>query len=738
MRPLLQSVGDYTDVDGSVYEAVFAEAGGFFTLPPVSRDFTDVSFFEPVPGDKTQDPWEFDVWFFPVATTDLGVRQGLQVLRGRFRPQDSRGSMTLVVADADDSNKEWQVPVVVIEQPETVGSGLRIKFQADKPYLTAVDPESVTFTITVNGDTDVVNNPGTLPAYPVLTASPTAVKGGGFVTRKYAQLLNGTDILFPGAFGFDLSEITPGTASFDTAVLISDTTKSNQINVGGGINASATSIPVDTPVGGGLNTGGGVCYVGTEQIRYTNISAGTMSVASGGRGWGGTTAASHADNAVITQSYILANGEDIRVFFNGTEIDRWLTNLNTSATKLWVVVPGLQPRVELPLRVALAAGGTTEISLTVGKKDKAKFDRFANSGEVMIGTDRFSYSGKDAAAFKLLNVQQGIKDTTAAVHNVGATVKQLQYDVVIAYGNPDIATLDTDDTKMPAFNLSSSTNLLHVYDTQFNGSALKMADGWIPSIVQNVAGLSADFYTADHDTVDDAEADPFTVMGSRIDAYESAGKWLAGTGGVVWALSCPQVVDEITWTGQKYRVSTKWPKIAAAQKSPDGKKYTTVVNEATPASAETWGALTTHSNVNFDSPNVRFFFSGSGNAVPDDTYELQVETVSVEITSANVPSIAVGAGTSIYEVDGVLTNEENDKQLYVKFIMDFNEDLEIDTELQTATYLKTNEPVYYAVQPGEPTYEWFALEPGDNTVRWDEVGVTGFSVTFDFYPRSTP
>lgn len=96
---------------------------------------------------------------------------------------------------------------------------------------------------------------------------------------------------------------------------------SNQIN--GAIGAGDLVINVDTSVGGGLATTGGVCYCEGEQITYSGIVAGVMTVIGGGRGTGGTTAAAHADNVVITQNPPLPTGHT-----------KWLVHVPTSAALL--------------------------------------------------------------------------------------------------------------------------------------------------------------------------------------------------------------------------------------------------------------------------------------------------------------------------------------------------------------------------------------------------------------------
>lgn len=735
MKPVIYTIGGETDWNDGVYcEAIFEEAGGFFTLPSSTRDFTDVSFHEPVPGEKTFEPWEFSVRFFPMSTTYAGQREALQAIKGRFRPQNARPSETLVVADVDDGDKLWAVAVTVTDQPEQLGSSVLVTFQADRPYLVSEDLNENTFSITASGDTTVVTNNGTMPAHPRLRFSPSGTKGAGFVWRAYVRLVNQmADKEIPaGKYSYDLGE-----DNYNTAALVNNTTVSNQINQVGGVTAAAgQTCPVDTAVGGGLPSSG-MAYCGTEQFYYT-IAAGVMTWVT--RGIGGTTAATHPDNAVIARSDVLANGDDFRVFVDGREVDRWLDGFNTTTTKVWINLPAYDARAFMNLSGSLAAGGTTSVTILNTPSGVAAFDKMPVPGEFVIGNDRFSYTGKNRATLTFTGVKQGIKDTTAAVHNPNDIVRLLQHDIMFAFGNMSLSAPSTDDTKKPAIDLATSTNLSHVYTSVYNGSGLQRGLGWTPALVQNVAGFSGEYYTAARESDPEAEADPFSVMGSQIMAYESAGKWLAGTAGVVWSIDHPAGVTTVTWSGRKYRVSTKWPKTAAFQKSLDGKKWTSVANEATPASAAAWADLTAHSSVSLGGTyrSLRFFFSGTGSAVANDKYLLSVTAVTFVVDSANVPTVVRQSPSSIYEVSGTLYNDTNGKAVAVSFVMDYSQTLECDTEEQTVTYLKDGTPVFYAVQPVEVSFEWFPVEPGANTLRWVETGVTGFSIDVDFYERSSP
>jgi hypothetical protein len=103
---------------------------------------------------------------------------------------------------------------------------------------------------------------------------------------------------------------------------------SNKCQLNGGINSSVTTIAYDTVTGSIPSVGSG--YIDSEQIKWTGKTGTTSGNLTGvTRGIGGTSAASHADNAEIKLSYVLANGDDLRVFIDGKKqsLDREHDNI---------------------------------------------------------------------------------------------------------------------------------------------------------------------------------------------------------------------------------------------------------------------------------------------------------------------------------------------------------------------------------------------------------------------------
>src|SRR3990167_10288424 len=117
-------------------------------------------------------------------------------------------------------------------------------------------------------------------------------------------------------------------------------------------------------------------------------------------------------------------------------------------------------------------------------------------GIVMIESECIAYTSKNVTARKLTkaNTGRGIKDTTAATHTAGVTVRWIQYDLILQYGNLTAETPVQTDTYKPVFSLENSTNANWRYDSAdsvFADEAGLRAGGWKSS---KPLGVRSDWY----------------------------------------------------------------------------------------------------------------------------------------------------------------------------------------------------------------------------------------------------
>lgn len=271
------------------------------------------------------------------------------------------------------------------------------------------------------GPAGVVANNGTRDCEPILTLTADVAKSelsflddfpyvlrGFWVNRAPNELVDEPVYLFDSA-GV-AGRLATNTGTSGPKVLRTDRT--NQINNVGGITATQLTIPVDTAVGGGIPATGGLVMIDSEQIRCISNSGTLLTVDTDGRGVGGTTAATHADNAVITYSTTLVNGDDCRVWFdNSPNYERYLVAWNSAASDVVVVVnagKGISLTPAKALTATWPAVGDT-LNFVEGNEQMDDAGYFVDENEV------FHWSAKSGENGVVID-GRGLRGTTAAAH----------------------------------------------------------------------------------------------------------------------------------------------------------------------------------------------------------------------------------------------------------------------------------------------------------------------------------
>ena len=633
----------------------------------------------------------------------------------------------LIAKDTADSDKQWYVYATVEEMPKMVAKdAVEIVLNVDDPVWKSETENTDTWNIPATAATNTVTVAGNLPAHPRLDITPTVSGGSRYAYRAMAIWRNPNTVAMPN-YGLNIVDTV-----WDTASLVAYDTNKVLINAGAGIDDSVTTIPYDGETGT-LPTSG-MAYVDTEQISYTGKSGGNLTGVT--RGINGTTAAAHLDDAVIRQSLIQADGDDIRVFVNGEEVPRWFQDINTANTKIWVVMD-FQPGISFTLGTAIAStGAITEITLKKTNANIAAIKKMPASGVVMFGSELFTYTGVNTKGRKLTGVTRAAKETSMAAHAVNDTGYWIEHEIYVYYGNQTSEAPETDDTRKPIFDLSS-TNISWVYTSFADGTGLR-AGSWKPSLVKTSNTKDPDnksrFYTANNLT----DGDPYTDMGAIISAWKSGDKWKAENATVTWSLFNPATFTTITATGEKYRYTTGWVSHARFLKSKNGKDWTTVWTEATPASASTWTALSTHSAVSIGAgyDYIKFSFSGSIGAIANNYVAIEHEAVTLALESTKVPQGSFITPASCYFLDATITNNTSGEWIKVTTSCKLNETIVVDCENKTAYLSNNNEPVA-KLEFSTTRKDWLNLSVGDNTLQFDDVGTAGITIVVKWRDRNS-
>ena len=630
----------------------------------------------------------------------------------------------LICKDIANSDKQWYVMATTRDMPTFDSkSSIEIYLSIADPVWQAVTETSDSWSITASGQTHAVTAAGNLPARPRFAITPTASAGSRYAYRRLAVWRN------PNTTAMLNEGINIVNTVWDTAALVAATT--NHVHVAAaGINDAVTTIPYDTEAG--TLPSSGMAYCGTEQFSYTGKSGGNLTGCT--RGINGTTAAAHAGAAQIDQSYIQADGDDIRVFLNGVETNRWFQDMNTANTKVWTTL-NFQPGIFVTLDTALAdSGAVGTITIKATKTNKTALKKFPPSGQVLIQSELFTYTGVNTTDYKLTGCTRAAKGTAMAAHVTLTPIYWIEHEIYIYYGNQTAEAPETDDTRKPIFDLTS-TNVSHIYTSFWDEAGLRPGS-WKPSIVKtaNTKDLDhkSDYYTGNNLAI----ADPATEMGSVIYAWKSGAVWKPENAIIEWNIYSPATFTEITASGEKYRAVTSWPDAAKFQKSINGKTWTTVWTEATPAAAAGWTALTAHSAVSIGSgyPYIKFLFSGSIGATANNYVGLEIEAATLTLATANVPQGTFNAQESIYFIDAVITNNTSGEWIKVTTSLALNTVLTVDCENKKA-YTADNTPVS-KIEWSSVRKDWLNLAVGSNTLLFTDVGTAGVTFVTNFRDRN--
>jgi hypothetical protein len=631
--------------------------------------------------------------------------------------------LSFICKDAENSNKQWYLKVLPV-RVNIVGAVYTVTLGASFGLWRSVTQQSDLWQPTASAQTHAVSPTvaGNVPAVPIIRLKPTAQKTGLFPYRRLCLVTNPTtDTL---RFAWD---VTSG--GFDTTALIAD--NSNKCQLNGAINNSVTTIPYDTVTGSLPSAGTG--YLDTEQITWTGKTGTTSGNLTGvTRGVGGTSAASHLDNAVVYVSKTLANGADFRVYLDGIEIDRWFGTganaFNQAATKVWSNIT-FNPQVQLTVDGAIAnTGAVSVLAIQDTTANRTAILNLPGAGYVLIGSEVFTYSAVNTAKMQLTGCTRAVLGTSMASHSSGDTLKWMEHVIYLVYGDSTLSAPSTNDSKKPIFALTS-TNTSLVFTTMSDAGGQRTGD--FSGAILARRGPQTTLYTATQDAV----ADPATALGMSIRSYQVGSQWQAETADLTWQLVITQGVTTVTSNGKKYRNQGSWPSNAKLQYSNPGGGWNDAWNESSPT-INTW-TVWTNNGVALGATYQRLRFHFSGGISGGSGNEASFETLGMTLTldSSRVPTFTVGGELTTYDLDVTISNSASGDQFRVLRKIDLNQTLEVDCANRVCTYLADNTPGPIAIIPyNQP--EWLRLNPGvTNTLTITEAGLTALDVTILYEDR---
>lgn len=435
--------------------------------------------------------------------------------------------------------------------------------------------------------------------------------------------------------------------------------------------------------------------------------------------------------ALVSAGRMQADGDDLWVYVDGVPTSRWLVDMNTTATGV-VVTLDLSPRVEAALKTAIAGSGTvtqiavvaTSANLTALKKMNA-----ARNKIVMIDNEAFTFTGVDEKNYLLTGVQRAQRWTSMAAHAAGATVRWVEHDVYMLYGNATLDAPEEDVSRKPLWDLETSTNTSWVYGEFYDADNPGRPGAWVPARLASTGKLSGT-YTATHGGSDN----PASVMGMQALAYMASGAWKAETAQLEWRW-IGAGATAVSAAGEKYMYAASWGTKAGLQKSTNGTAWTDVWNELKPTAAQTWQTWTrSGSGLSGTFGYLRFFSQVSLAAAANNEADLEVNAVTLTLDAAKTPLVWLGAEQDNYWMEMTIRCVETDEALTLRGVVPINATVAVDCDAKTVTL--DGENAYYLLSLSSVRSTWLDLPPGTATIEIVDEGLTQVDVSVDYEERT--
>jgi hypothetical protein len=431
---------------------------------------------------------------------------------------------------------------------------------------------------------------------------------------------------------------------------------------------------------------------------------------------------------LVTASKMLASGDDLRVVCDGFEIDRWLADINTDHTKVWIRGDWSAKQTATLEGNFSDSGAIATIYFKNTDANRAVLKALAGATNkiVVIGTEAFYYSNTDDEHISITGCARAQKGTSMAAHSDGDTITWIEHDIWIMYGNDAATAPTTDDTKKPLLNLSTSTNSSWVW-TNFYDTTSQRPGAWEPSINSSL-GKTSCVYTGDQE----ASANPSTDLGLSLMAWMMQNTWRAETGEVQWSIYNPAGLSNIAYSGKVYQNGTAFP-VPQIQTSLDGKTWTAIYSVADPSEAS-WTAFSSTTAIAGNAPCVRLVISGSISGAANDRVSAQWDAITLTLNSSNVPQVTAEAEISNYHMLGTLKNNTTGDSITINYLMGEDRILTIDCENRLA-YYDDGSPIFAALSFSSVRADWMNLISGTNTLQFDDTGTGDVTIAISWRDR---
>jgi hypothetical protein len=406
------------------------------------------------------------------------------------------------------------------------------------------------------------------------------------------------------------------------------------------------------------------------------------------------------DTDALTTAKMQADGDDLRVWVNGTEADRWLQDMDTITTQVWVNLI-FQPKQEVTL------DGDIDDSVTTITANE-DISGFPSSGIIQVEGETIAYSGKDNTTKQFLGCTRGAKASATHSHDDNDDIWWIQHEIWILYGNAAASTPVVDDDYKPMFELDSS-NSSWVYENFKDDDSPNRPGTWQTTVLDG----DPTFYGGNRG----ASANPWGEIGTLVNTTEDES---------IFYIQNPCGITAANFTnGEQYA----WNKdfFEAKIKS----FVSSWIDEYTipdPSDHGTWDSWSRDETLTSDATRVGLWLALRNLS--------SLECSDVTLTIDDDPQGTTGFEQTNYDLDCTITNETTGEAVRITNTLLLDEELEVDSDAKTIILLDDSTNQFQALAIlGSPRRDWLALDVGNNTLRFDDVGTGNVTITVTWWER---
>jgi len=457
----------------------------------------------------------------------------------------------------------------------------------------------------------------------------------------------------------------------------------------------------------------------------------------------------------VSASRMQADGDDIGVNIDGVYVDRWLDDMNSDNTSVWVLMT-FQPVPAMTLKVALPDSYAVPATLQVTYTGTITPVFSANSS-LIVEDEIITYStytvNTSTKTVTFIPTAREAKNTSYAPHSIGTAVYWLQHEVWITYGNASATAPTVDATKAPPFDIATSSNSLLTF-TSFGGTGsytrpLQPA----PTAIKSPANYGACYYGGDHATkkvVQRSEGNSeqnisFDEIGMYLCSWIN-GNTIVGdpTENISWTFTHPGRFSNVEATGEKYRNRVFGTAVIRASQA--SAAYQTI---ASPTDPDAWEAVESIDIALTDYPTqVVFSFYGSlgSGSIDPGFYSpsahphyscLEFTEIIFEIYQP-ITVKAVGSGSANYKLSGSLKNNTTGNSIvFNDVITKLDLPLVIDCatkEIYSADGKRLRGMISF---DGAKRDDWLSFVSGNNSIIFADTGTVEVEIVTTWYARNT-